>query len=130
MCERVEKDISDAGVVLWTARWFEEIFTNVGVMGVSKVVHIRILCFVFQGCARSPCLNGGTCVDTCEDPYYKCICPSDKQGQNCGWNIGKYTAEQTSRSPEQFFDLTKTSNVSCAEPNVNELSSLSEFIDV
>ena len=47
----------------------------------------------FKGCASSPCLNGGTCEDSCYDPYYICRCPADKQGQHCEWDIGKKETE-------------------------------------
>ncbi|XP_031561509.1 uncharacterized protein LOC116297426 [Actinia tenebrosa] len=39
-----------------------------------------------NGCCHSnPCMNGGTCVETCEDVRrkFKCICPLGTQGRYC-----------------------------------------------
>ena len=32
-------------------------------------------------CELSPCLNGGTCVDSVSPPYYRCICPSPRHAK-------------------------------------------------
>ncbi|XP_028408046.1 neurogenic locus notch homolog protein 1-like [Dendronephthya gigantea] len=53
----------------------------------EAVVYRRRTSGMIEGCQSSPCLNGGTCVDLCEEPYHLCHCPADKQGPNCEHDI-------------------------------------------
>ena len=41
-----------------------------------------------NACRSDPCLNGGTCQVSSEDPNgYTCICPPDNTGVNCNETI-------------------------------------------
>ncbi|CAB4009653.1 neurogenic locus Notch -like [Paramuricea clavata] len=54
----------------------------------AEVYKLRNFPKTIRGCASSPCKNGGTCEDLCEQaPYYLCRCPADKQGYDCKWDI-------------------------------------------
>ncbi|XP_028391064.1 loricrin-like [Dendronephthya gigantea] len=59
-----------------------------------------------KGCDPNPCLNGGTCVDTCEEPFYHCVCPEKTTGEVCTTIFEPFFAEFTNLGASGRFGPT------------------------
>ncbi|XP_048577192.1 uncharacterized protein LOC116617399 isoform X3 [Nematostella vectensis] len=44
--------------------------------------------YVLPVCASSPCINGGTCTESCDGTVYECACANTFAGENCQTWIG------------------------------------------
>ena len=56
----------------------------------GMVFTVRLSFFFLKMCDINPCLHGGTCADTCKDPFYACGCRSTYfEGPICEKNSSK-----------------------------------------
>lgn len=69
---------------------------GVAVSSSDAEVYKRRVGFQTKGCDLGVCLNGGTCVDLCEEsPSYFCNCPATYEGKNCEWDLNCFRADWT-----------------------------------
>ena len=57
-------------------------------------------------CASSPCINDGTCQDSCvEGSGFKCLCIDGRNGDKCQYWTGKEKVLLSIRQPEKMHSV-------------------------